>query len=161
MIDAKQSDRLLRFFEDMLLFYKDFLTFEQKKYDIILSGDYAKLDEALKQEQAFTLKARGMESERTKLLQETGASGSTFRELIPQIEPSRQEKMQKLYEDISAVIESIRQTNGRSSQMIRIKMNHVSKVLSNLENHPELKQIYNDKLKKKQVNPKGTFSRKI
>lgn len=160
MIDKKQSDQLLNFFENMFSFYQDFLAFEQKKYDIILSGDYAKLDEALKREQAFTLKARGMESERTKLLEEAGASGSTFRELIPQIEPSRQEKMQVLYEDISSVVGRIRQTNENSARMLRVKMGHVSKVLSNLENHPELKQIYNEKFKGK-LNSGSTFSRKI
>lgn len=160
MIDAKQSDRLLHFFEEMFSFYQDFLAFEQEKYGIIVSGDFAKLDEALKREQAFTLKARGMESERAELLEEIGAEGSTFRELIPQIEPSRQKKMQALYEDISSAVGRIRQTNERSSRMIQVKMGHVSKVLANLENHPELKQIYNDKFNR-QLNAENTFSRKI
>ncbi len=160
MIDAEQSERLLRFFENMLSFYRDFLTFEREKHGIILSGDFAKLDAALRREQAFTLKARGMESDRQKLLAETGAGGGTFRELIPQVEPSRQEAMQKLYKDLSAVIGDIRRTNERSSRTIRMKMGRVSKALSNLEGHPELKQVYGGKPGQK-AGPESTFSKKV
>lgn len=160
MIDAQQSDRLLRFFETMLSFYRDFLAFEREKYDLILSDDFAKLDEALRREQAFTLKARGMENDRKKLLQETGVTQGTFRELIPQTEPSRQEKMRKLYEDISAAVEDIRQVNDRSGRMIRLKTARVSKVLSNLEGHPELKQIYSHNFKQ-EPGSESTLSRKV
>lgn len=160
MINAEQSDKLLCFFENMLSFYREFLSFERGKHDILLSGDFPKLDESLRQEQAFTLKARGLEHDRVKLLEESGTTGSTFRELIPQIEVSRQEKMRGLYKDISAAVEDIRQVNERSNHLIRINMGHVSKILSHLENHPELKQVYNDRLKN-EAGHESSFSRKV
>ena len=160
MINAEQSDRLLLFFENMLSFYRDFLAFEREKHGIIVSGDFAKLDKALKREQAFTLKARGMENDRKELLENAGVEGGTFRELIPQVEPSRQEKMQKLYEDFSSTVEDIRWVNERSGRMIHLKMGRVSKVLSNLQDHPELKRIYGNNFNKK-AGSASTFSRKV
>lgn len=160
MIDAERSDKLLRFFGNMLAFYQDFLTFERDKYNIIASGELEKLDEALKQEQAFTLKARGLEIERKKLLEEAGAAQYTFRELIPQVELSRQEPMKKLYSDISATVADVRQVNERCSRMTHLKMGRVSQILSKIEDHPELKQIYKSNLQ----NPaggEGSFSRKV
>lgn len=160
MIDAERSDRLLRFFEDMLSFYQEFLAFEQEKHGVILSGDFAKLDAALGREQAFTLKARGMESDREKLLRETGAPGGTFRELIPQLEPSRQDELRRLYEGISSAVGDIRRINERSDRMIRVNLGRVSKALSALEGNPELKRIYRNDLKS-EPGAESTFSRKI
>jgi hypothetical protein len=160
MIDAEQSDRLLRFFENMLSFYRDFLAFEREKHGVILAGDFAKLDAALKKEQAFTLKARGMENDRTKLLREIGAEGGTFRELIPQIEPARQDEMRRLYEGISAAVGDIRRINERSERVIRVNLGRISKTLSALEGNPELKQIYRNDLKS-EPGAENTFSKKI
>ena len=161
MIAAKQSDRLIGFFRNMLSFYRDFLAFEQEKHGVILAGNFAKLDAALKREQAFTLKARGLESEREKLLQETGASGGTFRELIPQLDPSRQDEMRGLYEELSKTVGDIRQINERSDRMIRVNLARVSKTVSQLEGNPELKQIYKEKDFKGEPGRESTFSRKI
>ncbi len=115
---------------------------------------------ALRQEQAFTLKARGLEHDRVKLLENVGIAGGTFRELIPQMEVSRQEKMRELYKDISAAVADIRQVNERSDHLIRINTGRVSKILSHLEKHPELKQVYDSRLREK-AGHESTFSRKI
>lgn len=160
MINGEWSDKLIHFFDGLLAFYKKFLSFENEKYDTIISGKLDQLDSCLKQEQAFVLKARGLDHDRKMLLEEAGAAQDTFREMIPNLEPSRQETMQKLYEEISDTISSIQSMNKRCSQMIKIKLGQVSKVLSQLENHPELKKIYSDKLQNVEQ-PEGTFSRKI
>lgn len=159
MIDAEWSDRLIQFFESLLDFYKEFLSFEQEKYSIIASGKLNELDSYLKREQAFVLKARGLDQERIKTLEEAGAAEGTFREMIPQLEPSRQERMKSLYEQISDTVNKLQSVNKRCSQMTRLKLGRVSKVLSSLENHPELKQIYGKKLQN--AGSEGTFSRKI
>ena len=160
MIGTEQTDRLLRFFEEMLAFYRDFLEFERRKYGIIVSGDLAKLDESLRQEQAFTLKARGLESDRVKLLEKTGCSGFPFRDLPAEVDPSRREAMQKLYENISVTVRGVQQVNKRCAGMTKVKMARASKTLSEMENHPELKKIYGEKFKGN-TGTGSTFSRKI
>lgn len=160
MIEAEQADRLLRFFDEMLAFYRSFLAFEREKYEIIVSGDFAKLDESLRQEQAFTLKARGLEGDRVKLLEETGCTQYRFGDLAGEMDPSRSGTMQKLCEEISATLENVRLVNERAAGMTRMKMARVSKTLSEMENHPELKKIYGNKLSES-AGPESTFSRKI
>ena len=159
MVDAAWSDRLLRFFRDMLAFYEEFLSFEKEKYAVLVSGKLKELDTCLKREQAFTLKARGFEHNRVRLLKEAGVSDGTFRELISKLEPSRQEPMKKLYGEISGTVGRLQNTNSRCSQMTRVKLGRVSHILSNAENHPELKRIYGKKLP--DAEPGSTFSEKI
>lgn len=146
MVDAENSDRLVRFFEDLLAFYKTFLVLEKEKYNVVLSGKLEALDECMNREQAFSMKARGLENNRQELLKEVGAAHGTFRELIPQVDPAKQEKMRSLYAELSDTVSSIRNINDKCTKMIHIKMNHVSRILAQAENHPELKKIYGSKL---------------
>jgi hypothetical protein len=160
MIGAQQADELIRFFEQMLAFYREFLAFEREKYEIIVSGNFQKLDASLKREQAFTLKARGFEKNRVKILQELGCTQSTFRQLIEEVDPSRREAMQKLYEDLSSTVSDVKAVNERASGMLKAKMNRVSKILSKMENQPELKKIYGSH-QEEGLGHETTFSKKV
>ncbi|WBY64311.1 MAG: hypothetical protein ACFWUD_04765 [Thermocaproicibacter melissae] len=160
MIAAEQADELIRFFKRMLAFYREFLAFEREKYEIIVSGNFQKLDASLKREQAFTLKARGFEKDRVKLLEKLGCTQATFRQLIEEVDPTRKEAMQKLYEDLSATVSDVKAVNERSAGMLRAKMNRVSKILSRMENQPELKKIYGNHLGER-LGHETTFSKKV
>lgn len=160
MIGAEQTDELLRFFGQMLAFYREFLAFERGKYEIIVSGNFEKLDASLKREQAFTMKARGLEKDRIKILEKSGCAQATFRELIDEVDPPRREAMQKLYEDLSAAVADVKTVNERAAGMTRAKVNRVTKILSNMENQPELKRIYGNHLEEG-TGPETTFSKKV
>lgn len=160
MVNAEWSDKLIQFFESLLAFYKNLLSFEQEKYDVLVSGKVNELDSYLKKEQAYVLKARGLDQTREKMLEEAGATGGTFRELIPELEVSKQEPMNQLYQEISDTVNQIQNINKRFSKMTHLKLNLVSKILSNVENHPELKKIYVNKLQNTE-RTESSFSRKI
>ncbi len=160
MINAEKSERLVRFFEDLLVFYQKFLDLEREKYSIVLSEKLESLDECMNREQAFSLKARGLESSRQELLKEMGIQQSTFRELIPQVDLSKQEQMQSLYQELSSTVSSIQSVNSKCTNMIRFKRERVSHILAQAENHPELKQIYGSKLRSTAEHP-VSFSKKI
>jgi hypothetical protein len=160
MLDAEKSERLIRFFEDLLVFYQEFLDLERKKYNVVLSEKLGSLDEGMNQEQAFSLKARGLESSRQGLLKEMGIQQCTFRELIPQVDLSKQEQMRSLYQELSSTVSSIQSVNSKCTNMIRFKRERVSHILAHAENHPELKQIYGSKLQGAAEHP-VSFSKKI
>jgi hypothetical protein len=160
MIAAEQTDELLRFFEQMLVFYREFFAFEREKYEIIVSDDFEKLDAFLKKEQAFTMKARGFEKDRIKILEKLGCEQATFRQLIEEVDPARKEAMQKLYEDLSSAVADVKEMNERAAGMVRAKMNRVTKILSKMENQPELKKIYGNHLEEG-LGRETTFSKKV
>ena len=160
MIDEEKSERLVRFFEDLLAFYQKFLALEREKYSVVLSEKLESLDECMNREQAFSLKARGLESSRQELLKEIGVQQSTFRELIPQVDLSRQEQMRNLYQELSNTVSSIQSVNSKCTKMIRVKSGRVSHLLAQAQNHPELKQIYGSKLQSAAEHP-VSFSKKI
>lgn len=144
-MDVEWSEKLVHFFEEMLAFYKEFLVLEQKKYTVLLSGELGELDNCIKREQAFTLKARGMECDRKELLQKAGASESSFRELIPETDLSWREDMGRLYRRISDTVEEIRATNEKCAKITKIKLGAAARVVSGTEKDPELKKIYGEK----------------
>lgn len=163
MVSSEWSKKLVRFFEEMLGFYRKFLALEQEKYTVLISGkpeDLKKLDGYMKREQAFALKARGFESDRQKMLTEAQAPQGTLRELIAQIDPASKADMQKLYQELSDVIAEVQSTNKKCARITKIKIDSVSHVLSNIENHPELRKIYGDQLKDAEKS-KTVFSEKV
>lgn len=142
MIDGALADRLGAFLEKALEFYRGFLELERKKYEDVAAGRLGELDARMKREQAFVLKAKGLDLERQKLMDETETPRATLRELLPALPPERREKARGLYCELSCVLEELRRTNGRCQKLTKMRLNQVSRVLSRLEGSPELKRIY-------------------
>lgn len=160
MLTAEWSDQLLRFFRRLLDFYQKFLALEQKKYSILLSGKLEQLDGCMKTEQAFVLKARGLERKRQSLLTAAGADQHSFRELIGQTVPPRQAEMQEVYQKLAAVFAAVRRENKKCNTMAQIKLGYVSRVLSQVSHQSKMKQIYGKDLQPT-GKPEGPFSRKV
>jgi hypothetical protein len=160
MLTKEWSDRLLGFFKGLLDFYKKFLALEREKYNILISGRLEQLDGCMKREQAFSLKARGLEQKRQDLLKEAGEGQSSFRELIGQTEPSLQPNMRKIYSELSSTVSDVQRTNKKCSEITHMKLGYVSQMISKAENGPELKQIYGKKQGQAEM-PEDSFSKKV
>ena len=142
MIDTALSDKLYALFSDTLEFYKDFLALETEKYGGVAAGRLDAINAGMVKEQAFIMKAKGLEAERRKLLEEAGEEKTTLRELIDMLPAEKQPAMRRLHMELSGTVNSLKRTNDRCQQLTKIKLHQISKTLSNLEDHPELKRIY-------------------
>lgn len=160
MIDSAISDKLISYFERLIVFYKDFLRLETDKYDDVKSGRLNKLDAKMKKEQAFVMKAKGLEIERQKLMDKTEKPQATFREIIPLFELAKRERAQKLYAELSAVLLELKKTNILCNELTKAKLRKTSAVLSKIKNQPELNQAYNAKLQRSPTSA-GFLSKKI
>lgn len=145
-MEKETSDRLISFLEGMLPFYRKFLEVETNKYQDLAAGKLDSLNAHVRREEAFVLKARGMEQERQRLLEEAGLGGKTFRESIPSFPAEEKDRLEKLYRDLSGTVGQIRAVNSKNSSLTRLKLGQISQILSRLENNPELKRIYGEKL---------------
>ena len=160
MLDGETAGRLIPFFEELLKFYREFLKVEEEKYGDLTEGRLDRLDARMKQEQACVLRARGLEQERQQLLSKAGEPATPFRDLIPKFPSELREKIQAVFEDLSSVLLELRETARKNDQMTRQKLRRVSAVLEQLENHPELRQIYSEKLGTEAA-PSGILSKKV
>ncbi|MDP4108868.1 MAG: flagellar export chaperone FlgN [Bacillota bacterium] len=142
MLDKKFSDMLVSLFERYLSFYKQFLSLEKRKYEDIKSDRLGILDSTVNEEQAFLLKARGMEAERESLLKGTPYKNSTFRELIPLFGELERERVSEIYEELSKVVLNIKDTNSSCSDLTTLKLRRTRAELRKLESNPELQKVY-------------------
>lgn len=160
MLDSGTARKLTALFETMLEFYREFLSLEEEKLGALKSSRLELLDSLLRREQAFVLRAKGLELDRQRLVEETGNSGTTFRELLELFLPEEQEKPKELYNELSSTIARLQKVSADSEHLLQIKSVRAATIVSRLENDPQLRQVYSEKLNK--AKPDRTiFSKKI
>ena len=160
MLDSCTARKLTALFETMLEFYREFLVLEEKKLDALKSSRLELLDSLLRKEQAFVLRAKGLELERQRLMEGTENSGATFRALLELFPPDEREKPTELYEELSSTIVRLQKVSADSEHLLRIKSTRAAAIISRLENDPQLRQVYSEKLNKAKPD-RSVFSNKI
>ncbi|QNK42386.1 flagellar export chaperone FlgN [Caproicibacter fermentans] len=147
MMDKKTSGSLISYFEKLLDFYRNFLGLEKEKLDDLQNGRLDLLDECLKREQAFVLEARGLEQERAKLMNLTPQPDAKFHALIPQFPGECREQAQALFRQLSSVLTEMKETNRQNTVLLEQKIHTASAVIGKLKNRPELRKIYDEKIR--------------
>lgn len=160
MINKQLSEELLHFFQNYLLFYKDFLVLETEKFEDMSQNNLQTLDERVKKEQAYLLKLKGLEIEREKLIGQTGDPKTTFRGLIPLFEEPYRAKMKSIYDELSDVLLDLREMNHRCNYLTEIKLHNITVDLNKIKNNPELQNVYNAKAQEGNT-PPSVLSMKI
>jgi flagellar biosynthesis/type III secretory pathway chaperone len=160
MIDERTSSRMISYFSRLLEFYQKFLDFETEKYGCLEQNKLDKLNDFMKREQAFVLKARGLEQERAGLMRQTPQPKARFREVIPLFPSGSREQIQNLYEKLSSVLTELKETNHRSSLLMERKLRRASAVVDRLKGQTDLQKIYGQKIGNGGFHP-GFLSKKI
>lgn len=160
MLDQKTEETLLSFLRELTEFYRNFLKLETDKQAELEEGLLDRLDARMKEEQAYVLRARGLELRRRKLMELTPQPEATFRELIGLFSPERQGTAREIYDSLSSMLLELRETNQKNNRLAELKLRQVSAVLAKLENRPDLKEMYDEKLESRS-RPSGILSKKI
>ncbi len=160
MINKTLSDKMLPFFQKYLAFYKDFLQLETDKYNDMANNIVSTLDKRVKTEQAYMLKSKGLEIERDKLVAQTGSPKSTFRQLIPMFDPSMQDQIREIYEELSQVLLYLKEINLRCNQLTELKLHKIEIDCQKMSKNPELQKQYDSRAREGHVY-KSILSKKI
>lgn len=143
MVDRTLSEEFILFFRKYLAFYEQFLHIETEKYNKLVSGEFELIDDQVKQEEVFTLKARGLEKKREKLMMDIKCPKFTFKEIIPQLDPSVQEEASTIYSSLSQILQNLKHSNLKSNYLIKLKLHRIEVNLEKLKNRPDLQKLYN------------------
>lgn len=160
MINQPFADELYNFFQRCLSFYKEFLQLETEKFNDMSENNLATLDQHVKQEEAFMLKSRGLELERTRLISRTEIPDGTFRDILPLLESPMREKMEELHQELSKVLLDLKETNTRCNFMTELRLHRVEAELKKIQERPELQKLYNAQAQKGSPAP-NFISKKI
>lgn len=132
MLNSSQSGELLDFLERYLAFYREFLALETKKCSDLSANSVDLLMEHLKKGETCMLRSKGMEIERERLMKRFGLPGLTFRQTIPQMDPTQRERAQALYGELSGVILELKEINRRSNTLAQLRLRHTEKKIREL-----------------------------
>lgn len=160
MIDKALSDKFILFFRKHLEFYEQFLQMETEKFNKLISNEFERIDDYVKQEEVFMLKARGLEKEREKLMKDINCPKSTFQEIILQLDPSVQEEASTIYSILSQIIKNLKHCNQKNNYLIQLKLHQIEVNLEKLKNRPDLQKQYNAQAVEKAAH-KNIFSKKV
>ncbi|MDD2568167.1 MAG: flagellar protein FlgN [Clostridia bacterium] len=160
MINKSLSDELISYFERCLSFYESFLELEANKYNDILNNILSSIDQHVKDEQVYMMKAKGLEAERTKLVGQTEKPNATFKELIPLLDESVREQAKQHFESLSAILLEMKEVNKCCNQLTEIKLRQVQNYLDSLEKQNDQPETYN-KQAQKSKEPISMVSKKV
>ncbi len=169
LINEELSNRIISFFNKYLDFYKSFLKIESSKFNNLTNGNLKTIDESVKEEEAYMLKAKGLEVERDKLLAEAANPKATFSQLIDILSPAYSTEAKKIYEELSQVLLDLKEMNTRCNCLTELKLNRANREIDKIQNNPELKKTFDSKVNKlydstaknKNISTNGLFSKKI
>ncbi len=125
--------KLVRFFNEYVAHYKEFLDFEYKKLDMINNDKIAELSASLSVEQALIMKANSLEGKRLKLLEED--KDLTFKEIIEKAPVSCRKRLQEQYTELSAYVAKIKEINNLSNIIISGRLKRVERKNAELDTY--------------------------
>ena len=117
--------------EEYLEFYQSFLAFQLDKLDIILSNSVSQLDQMVKEEQVYILKAKGLEQSRISLQSKLGLDSHTFDQVIDLVDDSMQKhQLHQIKQKLNNIVLQIQSTNQLSLSHAQFKLNEINDTLS-------------------------------
>ena len=126
MIDYQ---KLLTFLEEYTLHYREVLTFETFKLELIVSDDIEGLNNSLSKEQALIMKTNSLENKRLELIGRENEK-KTLKEIIADAPFEFQPRLQSKYEDLSKIIFQIKKINDNAQEIVSTRLS----VLENIKN---------------------------
>lgn len=125
--------KLVRFFNEYIVHYKELLDFEYSKLDMINNDKIEELSRSLSKEQALIMKSNSMEKKRIEILGED--KDLTFKEIIEKAPISCKKRLEGQYEELSACVMKIKELNDLANVIITGRLKRVERMTTELDTY--------------------------
>lgn len=132
-MDINQANELKSLLTQLLIFYKKFVEFEQKKFDDVSNNRLVNLDEHVKGEEVYLLKSKGLEQKRINLFESFGLSDMTVVEAIKTAPDEIKNELMSTFSELSDTILTLKEINKRCNSMIELRLHTIKKTINNIE----------------------------
>lgn len=122
-------ERFQKIIRDMIELFEEHLPLEQKKLQALQCDDVAGVEDCMKQEQALTLKIRGLEQKREKLQKELGWEGKSFREIIETAPEEHKQSLQELFDRLTNTVTVFSETNQAAMTAMEVHLRDIQRVI--------------------------------
>lgn len=123
--------KIIAFFDEYIAHYRDFLSFEYRKLDMINKDQIEKLSDSLSVEQALIMKTNSLEGKRERLLKDV--KGKTFAELAENAPEEHKEKLSAQHEELSYLIFKIKEINDTANIIVSGRLKKIQRRTAELD----------------------------
>ena len=124
-------NKIVAFFDEYIVHYREFLNFEYSKLDMINKGEIERLSNALSSEQAFIMKTNSYESKRTKLLE--GMEDVSFANLAENAPQEYRDRLSNQHRELSRLVFKIKELNDTANIVISERLKKIQKKTAELD----------------------------
>lgn len=124
-------NKIVAFFDEYIVHYREFLNFEYSKLDMINKGEIERLSNALSLEQAFIMKTNSYEAKRTKLLE--GMEDISFANLAENAPQEYRDRLSDQHRELSQLVFKIKELNDTANIIISERLKKIQKKTAELD----------------------------
>ncbi len=125
--------KIIKFFDEYIAHYKEFLKFEYSKLDMINSHEIQKLSSSLSVEQALIMKTNAFEQKRIMVLGEH--SGMTFAEIAENAPDEYRRKLTKQHKDLADTVYRMKELNDSASVIVSERLKRIQRRTAELDTY--------------------------
>jgi len=122
---------IIDFFDEYISHYKELLSFENKKLELIVENNVSELSTSLSREQALIMKGGSLETKRINLLKNEGLNNAKFQEIIDQAPVEYSTMLSNRFSELSKFVNEVKRINDNSLSIVKNKLSAIDKKLSN------------------------------
>lgn len=123
--------KIIAFFDEYIAHFREFLSFELQKADMINKDQIEKLSDSLSVEQALIMKTNSLEGKRERLLEDT--EWKTFAEIAENAPEEFREILTKQHEELSALIYKIKEINDAANIIVSERLKKIQRRTAELD----------------------------
>ncbi len=113
---------IISFFDEYISHYRELLSFENQKFEYIITNKVSELGNCLSKEQALIMKGNSLETKRVSLLEKEGLAGMKFKELVDSAPEQYAVKIKSRFNELSKYISEVKRINDEAMGLVRSKL---------------------------------------
>ncbi len=122
----EQFQKIIR---DLIALFEEHMPLEQRKLEAIQHDDVAGVEECMKQEQALTLKLRGLDRKRESIQKELGWEGKSFREIVEEVPAEDRQALRELFGQLTSIVTVFSETNKEAMTAMEVHLRDMQRVM--------------------------------
>ncbi len=141
-------------------FYKEFTALEKLKVKDLSLHQLEQLDQRVREEEAFLLRAKGLDQKRTAFLNTYQLNDKKMSEIIPLFPQPYQRDIQQKFDELSRILLDLKQINTRCNTMTELQLQRIQLKIAEMQDG-STRQNARIKITKKAGKKDGKLSQKV
>lgn len=141
-------------------FYKEFAALEKLKMKDLSLHQLERLDQRVREEEAFLLQAKGMDQKRIAFLSAYQLNDKKMSEIIPLFPQPYQRDIQQKFDELSTILLDLKQINARCNTMTELQLQRIQLKIAEMQDG-STRQNARIKITKKTGKKDGKLSQKV